>query len=116
MPFSGHIADRLRYAIASFKRENFNGCREALLVYHLYCGTMRVPTDRSHNHPTQKCALGEERGEFPSLSLAWRRVARKIDHLDQVEYDRVCEQDHSEVRVSRFYYRSLDLKLQTSEC
>ncbi len=77
---------------------------------------MRVPTDRSHNHPTQKCALGGERGEFPSLSLAWRRVARKIDPDDQVEYDRVCEQDHSEVRISRFAYRSLDFELPTSEC
>jgi hypothetical protein len=76
---------------------------------------MRVPTDCSHNHPTQKCALGGERGEFPSLSLAWRRVARKIDRDDQVEYDHVYEQDHSEVRISRFSWFSLDLELQTSE-
>ncbi len=77
---------------------------------------MRVPTDCPHNHPTQKCALGGERGEFPSLSLAWRRVARKIDPDDQVEYDRVYEQGHSEVRISCFACYTLDLELQTSEC
>jgi len=77
---------------------------------------MRVPTDCPHNHPTQKCALGGERGEFPSLSLAWRRVARKIDPDDHVEYDRVYEQGHSEVRISRFVSNTLDLELPTSEC
>ncbi len=107
---------RDRYSIVSFKREDFNGSREPLLVYRSYYGTMRVPTDRPHNHPTLKCALGGERGEFPSLSLAWRRVARKIDPDDQVEYDRVYEQDYSEVRISRFACNSLDLELPTSEC
>jgi len=77
---------------------------------------MRVPTDCPQNHPTQKCALSGERGEFPSLSLAWRRVARKIDPDDQVEYDRVYEQGHSEVRISRFACYTLDLELPTSEC
>lgn len=77
---------------------------------------MRVPTDCSHNHPTQKCALGGERGEFPSLSLAWRRVARKIDPDDQVEYDRDYEQGHREVRVSHFAWFSLDHELPASEC
>lgn len=50
------------------------------------------------------------------MSLAWRWVARKIDPDDQVEYDRVCDQDHSEVRVSRFSCHSLDLELPASEC
>lgn len=70
-------------------------------------------TDRAH---PQKCALGGERGEFPSLSLAWRQVARKIDPDDQVEYDRVYEQDYSEVRISCFACNTLDLELQTSGC
>ena len=86
------------------------------MVYHSYCWTPRVPIDCPHDHLTLKCALVGERGEFPSLSLAWRRVARKIDPDDQVEYDRVYEQGHSEVRISRFACNSFDLELPTSEC
>lgn len=76
---------------------------------------MSVPTDCPHDHPTQKCALGGERAELLDQSLAWRREDRKIDPEGQVEYDRVCEQDHSEVRGSRFTCHPLDPELPTSE-
>ena len=77
---------------------------------------MRIPIDCLHDHLTQKYALSGERGEHPKESLAWRRAARKIDPDGQVEYDRVCEQDNDEVRVSRFANHHLDPELPTSEC